>query len=131
MISKPIAIVLLATLATPCLAQAAPEPFFSGTIPADPALVGEIPVAPNPNAPGTVSLTPEQREAALEAAATRSGRELDGNGPDRKIHGEMGIEVGTGGERAMYGTAVVPLSDNATAAFSFETGRSNYRWRRY
>ncbi len=121
---------LLAMLAAPCLAQtAAPadaqqgspeeEPFFSGTIPVDPALAG------------TIRLSPEQREAALEAGATRTARGLDGGAPDHGIHGEMGVEVGTGGERAVYGTAVVPLGQTGTAAFSFEDGRSSNRWRRW
>jgi hypothetical protein len=117
----PIAALLLATLATPCLAQASPEePFFSGTIPPDPALAG------------TIRLTPEQREGALEYGAKRSAGGIDGApAPDGRVHGEMGVEVGTGGTRAMYGTAVVPLGETGTAAFSFETGRSKYRQRGY
>lgn len=118
----PIAALLLATLAAPCLAQAVPanEPFFSGTIPPDPALTG------------TVRLTPEQREEALEDGASRSARGIDGGSPlDGKVHGEMGVEVGTGGHRAMYGTAVVPLGDTGAAAFSFDTSRGRYRRRGY
>jgi hypothetical protein len=121
--AKPTAALLLVMLAAPCLAQtdaapdaAAPDPFFSGTIPPDPTL------------PASVRLTPEQREAALEEGAVRSARGIDGgNGPDRKIHGQVGVEVGTGGTRAAYGTAIVPLGDTGTAAVSFETDRSHYR----
>ena len=122
MTTIPLAALLVAALAAPCLAQAAPAdaPFFSGTIPPDPALAG------------TVRLTPEQREAALEDGATRPAQAIDGaTANDGRIHGEMGVEVGTGGTRAMYGTAVVPLGTSGTAAFSFETGRSNYRRRGY
>ncbi len=102
------ALPLLAAIATPCLAQNAPPP---------------------PS--GIVSLTPEQREAAIEAGAARAAADLSGGTGDRRVHGEMGVEVGTGGYRSVYGTAVVPLGDNATAAFSFQDSRSNYRRRGY
>lgn len=125
----PFAALLLAFLTAPCVAQAPaidaaeapePDPFFSGTIPPDPALAGPV-----------HRLSPEQREAAIEAGAARSAREIDGgNGPDRQIHGEMGVAIGTGGYRAAYGSAVVPLGDTGVAAVSVETDRSNYRWRR-
>jgi hypothetical protein len=77
---------------------------------------------------GTIGLPPEQREAAIEAGAA-AARDLPLNGAsDRRVHGEMGVEIGTGGERAIYGTTVVPIGQNGTAAVSFETGRSR-RWR--
>ncbi len=116
------AALVLSSLATPCLAQALPaeEPFFSGTIPADPSLAG------------TVRLSPEQREAALEYGASRPARGIDGDAPsDGRIHGEMGVAIGTGGYRSTYGTAVVPLGDTGVAAFSFETDRNNFRRRGY
>lgn len=127
MTTEPIAGLLLALLAAPCFAQTsdvvgAPDadPFFSGTIPPDPALAGAV-----------HRLSPEQREAAIEAGAARSANAIDGGqGPDRKIHGEVGVEVGTGGYRAAYGTAVVPVGDTGMAAISVETDRGNYRWRR-
>ena len=112
---------LLCTVASPCLAQEAPveTPFFSGTIPADPSL------------PGTIRLTPEEREAALEAGASRPALSIDGDGPpDGRIHGEVGVAIGTGGYRSTYGTAVVPLGDSGAAAFSFESDRTRYRARR-
>ena len=101
------ALPLLAAIATPCLAQSTETPSSPSDI---------------------VSLTPEQREAALEAGETRAANDLSGNGGDRRVHGEMGVEVGTGGERAIYGTAVVPIGQNAVAAFSYEQGQSA-RWR--
>ncbi|WP_116089661.1 hypothetical protein [Sphingomonas crusticola] len=120
---KTIAVAALAIfVAAPCLAQAVATeaPFFSGTIPADPSL------------PGTVRLTPEQREAALEYGATHPQHSLDGaTAPDGRIHGEMGVEIGTGGYRSTYGTAVVPLGDTGSAAFSFESERARYRRRGY
>jgi hypothetical protein len=79
---------------------------------------------------GTISLTPEQREAALEAGATRATDDLlqYGNG-DRRVHGEIGVEVGSRGERAAYGTVVTPIGKNGVAAFSYATGQGP-RWHR-
>lgn len=78
----------------------------------------------------SVRLTPEQREAALEAGAQRSASLLEsGTGTDRRIHGEAGVEVGSRGERAMYGTAVVPVGQNGVAAVSYGIGRGP-RWYR-
>ena len=114
------ALLVLTSTATPCLAQAEPAeaPFFSGTIPADPSV------------PGTVRLTPEQREAALEYGASHPDRAIDGDAPsDGKIHGEVGVAIGTGGYRSTYGSAVVPLGDTGAAAFSFQTDRNNFRRR--
>ena len=60
----------------------------------------------------------------LDRAA--SGKELPINGaPGRGIHGDMGIEIGNHGTRAMYGTAIVPLGENGSAAVSFLTSQSN------
>lgn len=84
----------------------------------------------------TVSLTPEQAEAAKEAGAARNARNAQlglESGQDRAIHGEMGVAVGTNGYRSMYGTAVVPLGDNAVLGLSFANEQYNdgrYR-RRY
>lgn len=79
-------------------------------------------------APGTVALSPEERSKVLEATAMRDEDDLPINGADRKIHGTMGMEMNSRGGHAIYGSTVVPLGDNATAAFSFLTGQSG-RWR--
>jgi hypothetical protein len=81
-----------------------------------------------PRSSDVVALTPEQREAALEAGAARAATELSGGAGDRRVHGEMGVEVGTGGARAIYGTAVVPIGQNGVAAFSYGQGQGP-RWR--
>jgi hypothetical protein len=116
------AFLLAGALAGPVFAQSATaeEPFFSGTIPVDPSLRG------------TVRLTPEQREDALEYGASHPQGAIEGApGSDGRIHGEVGMAIGTGGYRSTYGTAVVPLGDTGAAAFSFETDRSNLRRRGY
>lgn len=74
---------------------------------------------------GTVHrLSPEEVKRILADAAEKPRLMSDeAGGPSKKVHGEMGIMIGTGGARAAYGTAVVPLGDQGVAAISFETGR--------
>ena len=42
---------------------------------------------------------------------------------DRRPHGEVGMFVGSGGARGIFGTIGMPLGDNGFASFSFDTGR--------
>jgi hypothetical protein len=82
----------------------------------------------------TITLTAEQAEAAKEAGASRNARDAELGlepGRDRSIHGEMGVAVGTGGYRSMYGTAIVPLGDNAVLGLSYSQEQYNNRGRRY
>jgi len=74
---------------------------------------------------GVVALSPEAREATLSAAAQQEHDLSINGGPGRKIHGEIGMEMGSRGYHALYGTAVVPLGQNATASFSFLTAGMN------
>lgn len=113
---KTIATAILVAAAAPCLADAdvAPTP--------DPAAAQ---LSDN-----AVRLSPEQREAALEYGATRALREPPINGLNRKIHGEIGMEVSSNGGHALYGTTVVPIGDSGSASFSFLTSNGgHYRYR--
>jgi hypothetical protein len=92
---------------------------------ASPCLAQGADIAPSSD---IVTLTPEQREAALEAGAARAAADPSGGAADRRVHGEMGVEVGTGGARAIYGTAVVPIGQNGVAAFSYGQGQGP-RWK--
>jgi len=75
-----------------------------------------------------VSLTPAEKEKVLNAAAERSRpfsgelpvNGLGGIGP---IHGEVGMFVGTGGSRGVYGRAVAPVGENGQVAIAFENSR--------
>jgi hypothetical protein len=85
--------------------------------------------------PQVFSLSPEAREAAIEAASRQPERNplLLGQAPeaaaqDRRIHGEIGFTLGTGGTRSVFGTTMVPLGNDASAAFSFSTGRFPTPW---
>lgn len=76
----------------------------------------------------TVALTPEQRETALEAGAARAAdQSLQNGAADRRVHGEVGVEIGSRGERAAYGTLVAPVGQNGVAAISYGTGQGP-RW---
>lgn len=77
-------------------------------------------------------LTPEQIEAVLaEAAAKRAAAEKqaparefavdqDAPPPPPQLHGELGISVGTGGYREIFGTGFYPIGENGGAAISLD-----------
>jgi hypothetical protein len=89
----------------------------------------QTPPAPatTPQPGETLSLTPEEKARLLEqntedsVDAARAG--LPSGGPHRQIHGEIGAMIGTNGARGIYGTAAVPLGDNAGAIISVEDSR--------
>ncbi|TPE62646.1 hypothetical protein FJQ54_05515 [Sandaracinobacter neustonicus] len=76
--------------------------------------------------PVTLSLTDAQKEALIAgntaddlASPTDSPRLID-----RRPHGEVGVMVGTGGARGIYGVTSVPLGDKGWATFGFENSRN-------
>ena len=73
-------------------------------------------------------LTPQEREALLDAgseeSADRAQAQAMGGDYERRIHGEIGAMIGTGGARGVFGTAVIPLGETGVAVVSFE----NYRF---
>jgi hypothetical protein len=100
-------------------AQSAPEP--ASAIPAKPASTADA-----------VRLTDEQRWEILdnnteEKAAAARGELPGSRGVGRGIHGEVGVMIGSNGARGAYGTADIPLGENAGATVSFETSRFGYR----
>ena len=68
-------------------------------------------------------LSPAEVQKILDEAAAR--REIVGDPEPRRIEGELGVAIGTGGYREAFGTAVVPLGQDGTAIFSFDTVDSN------
>ena len=99
-------LLLAAALLSPSLAYAAPDS-----------------AAPMPS---EIRLSEAEKERILEAAAAssrdRPARQTDdadaADAPGRQIHGEVGVEVGTGGYRSAYGTAIVPLNGDGVAIIS-------------
>jgi hypothetical protein len=57
----------------------------------------------------------------------------DGAQPKRKIHGEIGFGIGSGGYSEVFGTVVTPLGDNGVFAFTFaqQNGAQYNRYRRH
>lgn len=47
--------------------------------------------------------------------------------PDRKIHGEVGVAVGTGGYRSAYINSVMPLGETGTLALSIGQEKNGFR----
>lgn len=86
--------------------------------------------APCAAEPGTVyRLTPDEIAKAAQSPAIdplfdRSLFDETEVRRDRRVHGEVGAFVGTGGARGVFGSAAVPLGDKGFAAFSFE--KSDY-----
>jgi len=77
----------------------------------------------------TIRLTDEQRMAILdgntaESAAAARGELVESQRDGGGIHGEVGAMIGSRGTRGAYGTADIPLGDNAGATVSFESSRS-------
>ena len=83
-------------------------------------------------------LTPETGPAGpagLPPSAARDailGNSLYGERrTDNRPHGEVGMFVGSGGQRGFFGTTAVPLGNNGSAQFSFSTGQGDRRLRGY
>ena len=123
----------LAFVVAPSLAVAQNVP---GVAPVTPQAANET------SQPSTASerrLTPEQVDAILAKTGKRPADAAVGEGPatgitearpcPTKPHGEMGVEMGSGGYSGTYGAAVVPLGCNAAVAISVGTSSSDGRYR--
>ena len=72
----------------------------------------------------------EVERVLAEAARKREAAEDAAPLPKRGIEGEVGVEVGTGGHRALYGTAFVPLGEEGGALVTFSSEQSRGHDRR-
>ena len=103
------------------------------------ALTATAPAAPVATAP-VKQLTTQEQIAAFIAA--NPGPEID-DGPrgllpadrdengKRKVHGEMGVSVGTGGYRSVYASGLFPVGENTTvgvAVSKTDFGRRGGGW---
>lgn len=82
-----------------------------------------VPAAPAPAPSTTPAMTTQEQIAAFLAAnpapqyddgprgLVPADRDEDGK---RKVHGSMGVSVGTGGYRSAYASALFPVGENAT-----------------
>ena len=77
-----------------------------------------------------ISLTPEQKADLLarntEATVDAARAQGLGGAAHQEIHGEVGAMIGSGGTRGVFGTAAIPLGDDAGAIISFENSRFSY-----
>ncbi|HTK34500.1 MAG TPA: hypothetical protein VL358_04330 [Caulobacteraceae bacterium] len=48
--------------------------------------------------------------------------------PDRKVHGEVGVAVGTGGYREAYASMIAPMGSNGTVAVAVSQVQGRGRW---
>jgi hypothetical protein len=91
------------------------------------------PAATQPSSGDTIRLSDRERDAILnsntvESAAAARGERLGPESGGPGIHGEIGATIGSNGTRGVYGTAAIPLGNNAGAVVSFES--SQYNWPR-
>jgi hypothetical protein len=84
--------------------------------------------AVGPPAPKVYGLTEAQKAEVLESASLRPDADnpalLPALPQDRHAHGEVGMMIGTGGARGIYGVVGVPISENASAVLSFSNSQS-------
>ena len=90
-------------------------------------------------APAASALAPAQRLSDAEVArvldeAARKREAAEAAAPERKriVEGEVGVEVGSGGYRSVYGSAFVPIGEEggALVTFSNQSGGDRYGPRR-
>lgn len=88
-------------------------------------------MAPSISAGETVvSLDPAAKEKILEEAAARNaGRigepSINGTGP--RIHGQVGMRIGTNGARGVHMSMAAPIGQNAGISLAFERTRFGSR----
>ena len=72
-------------------------------------------------------MSPEEVEAVLADAAKKRqaverqpGPDVTEKEPRPPVHGEVGLTIGTGGHREVFGTGIYPLGDDGVAAISLD-----------
>ena len=83
-------------------------------------------IAAEPAAPSEIRLSQAEIDRVLaDAARKRQARPqpVAAAPPERKVHGEVGFEIGSDGYRSVYGTSALELPDGGFAILSFQTAR--------
>lgn len=73
-----------------------------------------------------VSLSPAAKERILQDAATRNAKAIGDpavNGAGWRIHGQVGMMIGTNGARGLFGSAVAPIGETGSITVAFENSR--------
>ncbi len=76
-------------------------------------------------------LSDAEKQAAIEEASRQPEQTtrlpiVSGRAPgtaDNRPHGEVGMMIGTGGSRAIWGSTAIPLGESGSASIGFSTGR--------
>ena len=83
--------------------------------------------AVGPPPPIVYGLTAAEKAQVLESASRRPDADnpalLPVQPQDRSPHGEVGVMIGTGGARGIYGVVGVPVGENGSAVLSFSNSR--------
>lgn len=124
-------IALGAALAGPALAATAPDDEVIATAQAKPsaeALAAQAPPAPTPTTTAAPLTTQQQidnfiyhsppmddEHRGILPAGLSDDRDADGK---RKVHGSMGVSVGTGGYRSAYASALIPVGETTTVGIA-------------
>ena len=121
-------------MSLPVLVLAATLAALSG-----PALAADVPADAGPIS--TASQTTDQKIAdwlgdKAPGAPAKPARDHSddplrdpGDGPgDRKIHGEIGAGIGTGGYRSAYGVANIPIGKTSSATVAVSINHGGYPW---
>ena len=72
-------------------------------------------------------LSPAEVQQILDKAALKDAvpaAKAVTSAPARPIEGEVGMSIGTGGTREVFGTAVVPVGADGVAIISIDAGES-------
>ena len=69
-------------------------------------------------------------QAALKREAPATQPIAKVSAPARPVEGEVGVAIGSGGYRAVFGTAIVPVGEEGVAIISFDTAESRRDYRR-
>ena len=124
-------IAVSAALAGPALAATAPDDEVIATAQAKPsaeALAAQAPPAPTPTTTAAPLTTQQQidnfiyhsppmddEHRGILPAGLSDDRDADGK---RKVHGSMGVSVGTGGYRSAYASALIPVGETTTVGIA-------------
>ena len=72
-------------------------------------------------------LSPTEKAAAIETASQRPDADNPALLPalpgDRRLHGEFGAMIGTGGARGVHGIVGIPLGEQGSATLAFSRTR--------
>ena len=97
--------------------------------------------ADDSQAPVATAAPARTATAAVAAPQAQPGGEPDSLGfvlddadaapppPDKKIHGEFGVGIGSDGYREAWGVATAPIGDHASATVAVDDGQFNWRHR--